>query len=179
MRILKVIIFLLLASNSSFGQELRESQLIDFFDMTFKDYFNSKDSTIHDYYILSDSVPSGIKTDYDKFKIHLIDYNQAYPLIKKDIISSLYWARCRQISADTIDIVIGGWSVNFERVFRIQNIDGKRKIVTKNYNFAAWCGGTLGYIPQGRFLYLTELDKWNYVTEKTIIDNKLKKYKTE
>jgi hypothetical protein len=36
--------------------------------------------------------------------------------------------------------------------------------------------GTLGYIPQGRFIYLTELDKWDYITEKTIIENKLKKY---
>jgi hypothetical protein len=177
MKISGLLIVILLCAHNSFGQDLSKQQQIDFFNLTIKDYFDSKDSTQNAFYILSDSIPSGIKTDYDKFKIHLIDYNQAYPLIKKDKISSLYWARCKKVSSDTVDIVIGGWSVDFERVLKIQKTDGKRKLVTKNYNFAAWCGGTLGYIPQGRFIYLTELDKWDYITEKTIIDNKLKKYK--
>lgn len=176
MKIAGLLIVVFVFANNLYGQALDEKQQIDFFNQTFKDYFSTKDSTQIDYFILTDSIPNGIKTDYDKFNIHVIDYGQAYPLIRKKIISSLYWARCKKISNDTIDIVIGCWSVNFERVLRIHKIDGKRKLVTKNYNFAAWCGGTLGYIPQGRFIYLTELDKWDYITEKTIIENKLKKY---
>ena len=177
MKSVGLLIVIIVFANNLIGQELDKRRQIDFFNQTFKDYFGNKDSTKNDYYILRDSIPDGIKTDYDKFRIHVIDYGQAYPLIKKDIISSLYWARCKHISNDTIDIVIGGWSVDFERVLRIQKIDGKRKLITKNYNFAAWCGGTLGYIPQGRFVYLPEQDSWNYITEKTIIDNKLEKYK--
>ncbi len=125
MKIARLLIVILLFANNSFGQELSEEQRVEFFNQSFNDYFNSKDSTKLDFYILADSIPNGIKTDYDKFNIHLVDYNNAYPLIKKDIISSLYWARCRQISVDTIDIVIGGWSVDFERVFRFEKIEGK------------------------------------------------------
>lgn len=177
MKISGLLIVILIFANNSFGQELSKKQQIDFFNLTIKDYFDSKDSTQNDFYVLSDSIPPEIETDFDKFKIHLIDYNQAYPLIRKNRISSLYWVRCKKISNDTVDIVIGGWTVDFERVLRIQKIYGKRKLVTKNYNFAAWCGGTLGYIPQGRFIYLTKLDKWDYISEKTIIDNKLKEHK--
>lgn len=169
--------FILLFTLNSYSQQVNDSLIIGFFNKTFTDYFISRDSLLHDFYILNDSVPYDVKTDYKDFKLHLIDYNQAYPLIKKDEISSLYWARLKQISVDTVDIVIGGWTVDFERVFRFQKIKGKRKIVLRNYNFAAWCGGTLGYIPQGRFVYLPELDKWDYIPERTIIDNKLKKYR--
>ncbi len=175
MKIARLFIVILLFANNSFGQELSEEQKVEFFNQSLNDYFSSKDSTKLDFYILADSIPNGIKTDYEKFKIHLINYSQAYPLIKKDIISSLYWARCEKISNDTIDIIIGGWAVSFERVLRVQKIEGKRKLVTKNYNFAAWCGGTLGYIPQGRFIYKTKLEKWTHISEKEMIEDKLKK----
>ena len=174
-----LLILIKLISINSFGQELNEKLKIDFFNQTFIDYFDARDLAKSEYYILSDSIPDGIKTDFENFKIHLIEYDQAYPLIKKNKISSLYWARCKQISVDTIDIVIGGWAVEFERVFRIQKIEDKRRLVTKNYNFAAWSRGTLGYIPQGRFIYSTELDDWSYITEKVLIENKLEKYRTE
>jgi hypothetical protein len=179
MKISGLLIPIMFITINSFGQELNEKLKIDFFNQTFTDFFDTRDLTKSEYYILSDSIPDGIKTDFENFKIYLIDYNQAYSLIKKDIISSLYWARCKQISVDTIDIVIGGWTVEFERVFRIQKIEDKRRLVTKNYNFAAWSRGTLGYIPQGRFIYSTELDEWNYITEKILIENKLEKYRTE
>lgn len=159
------------------SQDLSDNQLANFFNQTFKDYFSQKDSLSKDFYILKDSFPPSVLTDYKNFELHFIEYSQAYPLIKKNEISALYWANSKQISKDTIDILIGGWTVDFERVFRIQRIDGKRKLVLRNYNFVAWCGGTLGYIPQGRFVYLSELDKWDYISEKQIIDYTLKKYK--
>lgn len=170
MKIAGLLIMIFVFSNILYGQLLDNKQHIDFFNQTFKEYFGTKDSTISDYYILSDSIPNGIQTDYGKFKIHVIDYEQAYPLIKKNIIYSLYKANCKHISRDTVDIVIGGWSVDFERILRIQKIDGKKKLITQNYNFVAWCGGTFGYIPQGRFIYSIELDKWNFISEKALID---------
>lgn len=179
MKIAGTLTLLLLINSNSFGQDLSGKLQIDFLNRTFSDYFDSRSSTKNEFYILSDSIPSGIKTDFDNFKIHLIDYNQAYPLIEKDIISSLYWARIKQTSVDTVDIVIGGWSVDYGRVFRIRKIDGKRRLVTKNYNFKAWTGGTLGYIPQGRFVYSTELDEWSYIPEKLIVQSKLKKHRLE
>jgi len=44
----------------------------------------------------------------------------------------------KQINSDTIDIIIGGWTVDFERVFRFEKIEGKRRLVLRNYSFAAW-----------------------------------------
>ena len=108
---------ILLLTLNSYSQQLNDSLIIGFFNKTFTDYFIVRDSLLHDFYILNDSVPHEVKTDYKDFVLHLVDYNQAYPLIKKDKISSLYWARLKQISVDTVDIIIGGWTVDFERIF--------------------------------------------------------------
>ena len=177
MKIIRLLIIVLGIANNLFGQVFDKEKKVEFFNLTFKDYFTTIDSTTNHYYVLKDSLPDGIKTDYDKFKIHFITYPQAFPLIRKKNISALYKARCTVISKDTVDIVIWGWSVDFKRVLRIEKINGKKKIITKNYNFAVWCRGTLGYIPQGRFVYASEAGSWNYITEKSIVKNKLEDYK--
>ena len=164
---------MMISLGSLHSQNLSDSLLINFFDRTFSDYFLGLNSQKKDFYILKDSIPEKVATDYEKFTLHLVDYTQAYPLIKEKKISSLFWARKKQINTNTIDIVIGGWSVNYERVFRIQKIEGKRKLILRNYNFVAWNGGTLGYIPQGQFIYNTEMQNWVYFTEKEMIDEKL------
>ncbi|MEA4937928.1 MAG: hypothetical protein VB102_15015 [Paludibacter sp.] len=174
-----ILILMVICFGDLYSQELSDSLLIDFFNKTFNDYYQQRDSVTKDFYILKDSIPEKVTTDFNNFKLHLVDYSQAYPLIKKNKISALYWARYKQISTDTIDIVIGGWTVNFERAFRIKKIDGKRKLILNNYNFAAWCGGTLGYIPQGRFIYNTELKSWSYLTEICLIKEKREKYRNK
>jgi len=79
----------------------------------------------------------------------------------------------RIISPDTIDIIVGGWTVTFERVFRIQKVGGKRKLVLRNYNFAAWDGGPLGYIPESRFIFNPDSNEWTYLTAKQLIKMRL------
>jgi hypothetical protein len=162
------------------SQSISEIQLTDFFNLTFKDYFaQRKDSSTHDYYLLKDSIPTNVMTDYQNFKLHLVDYPQSYSLIKKKKISSLYWARMKQINRDTIDIVIGGWTVDFDRVFRIQKVDGKRKLVLRNYNFAAWDGAPIGYIPESRFIYDPNNKIWKRLSSKFLIEERFKKMRNE
>ena len=165
----------------SFGnlnsQNLTDSLLVDFFNKTFDDYF-TKQKTYYpltkDFYLRKDStVPDNVKIDFTNFKLHLLEKYQEYPLIKKGKISELYSARTKHISVDTIDIVIGGWTVNYKRVFKIKKIEGKRKLITGNYNFALWCGGTMGYIPEGRLIYDTELKEWKYITRSEIVNEKI------
>jgi hypothetical protein len=155
------------------SQTISDELIIGFFNKTFSNYFEQRDSIYKDFYILKDSVPEKIQVTYQDFKLHLIDYSQAYPLIKKHKISSLFWARMRIISPDTIDIIVGGWTVNFERVLRIQKVDGKRKLVLRNYNFVAWDGGTIGYIPESRFIFNPDSKVWIYLTTKQLIKKRL------
>jgi hypothetical protein len=177
---ISILILILISFGDVYSQDLSDKNLTDFFNQTFKDYFGQRDSLkkeSQEYYILRDSVTTDIVTEYENFKFHLIDNTESYPLIKKGKISALFWAKYKQISIDTGDIVIGGWSVNFERVFRIQKVEGKRRVILRNYNFAAWCGGTLGYIPEGRLVYDYELGDWKYLTQKSVIDEKMARYR--
>jgi hypothetical protein len=65
MKIAGLLIVVFVFANNLYGQALDEKQQIDFFNQTFKDYFSTKDSTQIDYFILTDSIPNGIKTDYE------------------------------------------------------------------------------------------------------------------
>jgi len=171
-----IIAAFLFGSIRSFSQQLSDSLIIEFLNKTFCDYFVSIDSGNHDFYILNDSIPNGLMTEYKDFELYFVDYDQALSLIRKDKVSSLYKVRLNQISIDTVDIVIGGWTVDFKRVFRCHKIEGKGKLVLDSYNFAIWCGGTFGYIPQGRFVFSPELDTWGYISQTEFIDDKFKKY---
>jgi hypothetical protein len=105
MKILVIISSLILTISIDLkSQNISRIQLTDFFNLTFEDYFAKRDSLTHDYYLFKDSIPTNVTTDYQNFKLHLVDYPQAYPLIKKKKISSLYWARMKQANSDTIDI---------------------------------------------------------------------------
>ena len=96
-------------------------------------------------------------------------------MIKKGKISALFWASNKCISVDTIDINIGGWTVKFKRGLYIKKIEGKRKLFRGMYYWSAWCRGTMGYIPTGRFIYNTKSKEWIYIIEQDIIKEKIKR----
>jgi hypothetical protein len=157
-----------------YSQNIAETRLDSFYIQTINDYFNrdSINGKSKDYFVLKDSIPASIIEYFSHSSIHFIGYSEAYPLIKADSITALYWIRKKCISQDTTDISIGGWTVDFERVLKLKKINGKLRLITKNYNFSAWCGGTLGYIPQGRLIYNAQSSSWQYISEKTIIEEK-------
>ena len=169
------IAILILGYCKFFAQEPSEVRLNQFFIQTLNDYFGNRDSLNNkpgQYYILRDSIPIKVIEYFKDSTLYFVSYADAYPLIKDDVISELYWANYKQFNLDTFDISIGGWSVDFEHVFRFQKVEGKLHLITKNYNFSAWCGGTIGYIPQGRLIFDHDSNDWRYITEKSIIDQK-------
>jgi hypothetical protein len=158
-----------------FSQKLSDNQLNTFYVQTFNDYFSYRDSLkakSMQYYILKDSIPDKIIEHFSNSNLHFVSYSEAYPLIRASSISALYWVRQKQLSIDTLDITIGGWTVDFERMFRLKKVEGKLKLITKNYHFSAWCGGTLGYIPQGRLVFDYISNDWVYIAEKSIVNQK-------
>jgi hypothetical protein len=92
-------------------------------------------------------------------------------------MSELYTPSAEHISKDTIDIVISIHSVRFKKCFRIEKIEGKRKLITGNYFFGLQCGGDMGYIPEGRFIYDIETNEWKYITERELRDERLEEIK--
>ena len=166
--------FIMLSFGSTKSQNLTDSILINFFNNTFYDYFSKLNTSTNNFYVLKDSIPERVTTDYPNFKLHFVDYSQAYPLIKKGRISELFWAKSESVGVDTVDITIGGWTTAYKRVAIIRSNEGKRKLVFRNYQFSAWSGGTLSYIPQGRFIFDQKLKIWKYFTEQDIINEKIK-----
>ncbi len=151
-----------------FSQELTEELIVDFYNQTYMDYFNQQKQTYEktDFYIQRDSLQPLTQSEFTDFNLHFVNKQQEQELIKKNKISELYWTKINQISKDTIDILISGWTVDY-----------KRKFLKKGtFEYAAWCGGTNGYVPQARFVLNKKTAKWDYITEKEIIDRIITEY---
>ena len=65
------------------------------------------------------------------------------------------------IAPDTIDINLISWDIKFKW--------GKAAIGVE-------CGGTMGYIPDGRFIFNATSRKWDYYSYDYIYSEKIKKY---
>ena len=169
-----LILLLFILPAISFGQNLNDSLLVVFYNITLTDYFS--DSFPH-----PDQKKFGcllIKTDFqttkliksrgpNKFK-YVNDYTHQNKVLvwpyRRNIGRSLYWINHKIIGADTLDVNIGGWTIE--------------KVSRKKINLAAWCGGTMGYIPDGRFIYDKYSDKWTFTTSIEIIEEKSSELKS-
>jgi hypothetical protein len=168
-----LIVFLIILPTISFGQNLNDSLLVTFYNKTLTYYF-------------SDSIPHPdqkkfacllVKTDFqtarliksigpNKFKYVNDNTHQNKVLVwpyRRNNGRSLYWINHKLIGNDTLDVNIGGWTL--EQVRR------------KKMNIAAWCGGTMGYIPTGRFIYNKVTGIWLFTTSSEIIAQKKEEYK--
>lgn len=154
-----------------FSQELTEELIVEFYNQTYMDYFNQQKQTYEktDFYIQRDSLQPLIQSEFADFNLHFVNKQQEQELIKKNKISELYWTKINHVSKDTIDILISGWTVDY-----------KRKFLKKGtFEYAAWCGGTNGYVPQARFVLNKKTAKWDYITEKEIIDSIITEYQNK
>lgn len=163
-----IIIFIIIGfSVDLISQELNRETIVDLYNQTFMDFFSKKASSTEsiEFFIQTDSSQINIQTDFDDFKIHFVTEEESKRLIKKNKISELYWTKINEISKDTIDLKIGGWTVDY-----------KRKFFNGNFTFAAWSGGTSGYVPQGRFIYNHKTQNWKFNSEKEILDRRITEY---
>jgi hypothetical protein len=158
MRVRITILWLIALPNISFGQIVNDSLLATFYNKTLSCFF--PDSITH-----KDQLRFGnvlVKTDFDaKYlikttgKINLKYFNDPTPVHavlkkphKKNKGRSVYWIKHKTIGTDTIDVNIGGWTV--------------LKYQHRHLHLAAWCGGDMGYIPEGRFIFDKEKRNWRF-----------------
>ncbi|MEM6804635.1 MAG: hypothetical protein AAF696_24760, partial [Bacteroidota bacterium] len=93
-------------------------------------------------------------------RIKFID--QGDPLdqyFKEGEVRNIYTVFHETISWDTIDVII------IERKLKVEN--GKKLILIS-------CGGTLGYIPDGRFIFDPQTYNWNFQSRNDIVEEKIK-----
>jgi hypothetical protein len=64
------------------------------------------------------------------------------------------------LANDTIDVNIGSWIVE--------------KANKRYLNLGSICGGRMGYIPDGRFIYNRANDTWEFINRREIINQKIK-----
>jgi hypothetical protein len=157
----------------SFGQNLNDSILMSFYNKTLTYYFS-------DSITLPDQKKFGcllVKIDIETSSLiknrgpnKFLYFNDSTE--KNKILSwpyrrnngrSIYRINHKLIGRDTVDIIIGGWTI--EEASR------------KKLFLGVWCGGTLGYIPEGRFIYNKASDKWIFTTSGEIMEQEILKFK--
>jgi hypothetical protein len=121
-------------------------------------------------YILESELTRNLKTEFKDFTVRYVTQQQAIDEFVKteDRTGSLEKIFVTQLQ-DTINIDIGGWAV---RVTKVKYKKGK--VIPVHANFAASCGGTLGYIPTCRFVYDRTTNSWTRNTWQQTADGKMK-----
>jgi hypothetical protein len=102
------------------------------------------------------------ETKYLKFKYVSLDkeneYKKHIKTLKNRQYRMIYFLKYTFLSIDTIDITISSSNIY--------------KGGEKGYEIAVSCRGTIGYIPQGRFIYDKKRDEWDFILGKTILNEK-------
>jgi len=172
-RLLKILTILL--PTISFGQSINDSLLSTFYNKTISLYF--ADSSINNHHPEFENIL--LQTDFDKARlIKYLDKNKftyfdsntdKHSILekpfKKNNGRNIYWVNHKVLHNDTVDINIGGWTLN--------------NVTKKTMSLGAWCGGTMGYIPDGRFIFDNVSNYWVFVSRQEIINQKVTKWKKE
>ena len=121
--------------------------------------------------MIPDSLPKNAPTKFDGFKIQYVTEDELIDRLSTDKrdFTSYDFIKINNISSDTIDINIGGPSINVKKVLKIR----KGRIITREVNYLAGCGGTMGYIPTARFIFDKEKNKWTFKDYEDILEEKL------
>lgn len=150
-------IILILFSQLSFSQKFEEIDINEFYKVTLESYLSDIKNNDSNIYIKSDS--NFILTT-DSIKFNFVTKDQEYYLIKKHKSLDLYWIEMTTPAQDTIEMRIGGWSAEYEKPF-----------LRKGYfKYGVWCGGTMGDISQGQFIYNRKNNVWTFKPYQQIVD---------
>ncbi|WP_192821956.1 hypothetical protein [Rufibacter sp. LB8] len=166
---------LMIVCRFGYGQELNRIELLNFYDSVISDYYSRGlfNKTSQENLLLSDSLPNGLRLRYPNFTLKPVTEEAGLNIIEstKGKSGRLNKISLKKISPDTLDLVIVGWGVTIERVFKIH----KGRVITKSINMAYGCGGTMGYIPDGRLVYNKNRDKWEYHPYSVLLEKKREK----
>ena len=151
------------------GQDLNDSLLTTFYNLTLNSYFS--DTAVHEDQEKFGSIL--IQTDLDTSKLvkniganSFLFYSSKTPeqqMLSKPYKNhkdrSIYRIEHKSYGQDTIDVNIGGWTIG--------------DVNKKHISLGRWCGGTMGYIPDGRFAYSIQKGTWIFITGQKIMEQKL------
>lgn len=164
MRVLLLSLFLLIPLYS-FGQNVTDSLLATFYNKTLSISFSNTRKKEFDNRIF-------IKTEFDTSlliqqnnlnQFIFFDKKTSYRSVlskpfKKNAGKTIYWINHKFFGTDTVDINIGSWII--------------KSMSRKKISLGANCGGTMGYIPDSRFIFDRNTKKWNLTTGKEIRERK-------
>lgn len=163
MKLILTILTLFAITGQTVAQE--SNSLTNMYFSTIEYYFDSiqgKDLIIISD-TLSDLLPDNINKNHIKF---YSDIDQALVDRKKGTFT-IYWINHKRIGKDTVDVNIGGWTGKVNKGLFFTN----GKLSLKKFELAAWCGGTMGYIPTQRFVNLN--NEMKVITSAQIIEAQL------
>jgi hypothetical protein len=169
-----ITILIIILPTISFGQDINDSLLTTFYNNTIALYFSDtsfSNKTKFDRILLQTDFDTTKLIKYsglNKFKYFDSKTNKHSVLdkpFKKNNGRNIYCVNHKIIQQDTIDINIGGWTIE--------------SVTKKTMSLGAWCGGTMGYIPDGRFIFDKEKKTWTFVSGQEIINQKMSLWKKE
>jgi hypothetical protein len=162
-----ITILIIILPKVSFGQDINDSLITTFYNKTIALYFSetsfSNKTKFERILLLTDFDTIGLikYSDLNKFKYFDSKTNKHSVLdhpFKINNGRNIYWVNHKILEQDTIDINIGGWTIE--------------NVTKKTMSLSAWCGGTMGYIPDGRFIFEKEKKTWTFVSRQEIINQK-------
>ncbi|PVY40252.1 hypothetical protein [Pontibacter virosus] len=153
-----------------FGQELTRKELLSFYESAISDYYSQTffNQTNREHLILNDSLPEGLRVKYPNFILFPVTEREGIKKIErtKGKSGTLNKITLKEISPDTMDIIINNWSVTVKRVLKIH----EGRLITKNINYAFGCGGTMGYVPEARLVYNRSIKQWEYFSKAALLE---------
>ncbi|MCA0383078.1 MAG: hypothetical protein LCH58_13005 [Bacteroidetes bacterium] len=166
MKFVATIILTLFLSDTSFGQKFPQTLVDSLCNVTIEYYYTDFAKPLDSVealsykpsnaFILKSELTPNLQTKFKDFTVLYVTQREALEeFVKtKNRTGSLEKLFVTQLQ-DTINIDIGGWAV---RVTKVKYKNGKA--IPVNSNFAASCGGTLGYIPTCRFVFDRTTNSW-------------------
>jgi len=180
MKFIAATILTLFFCDTSFGQKYPQTLVDSFCNVTIEYYYTDFAKPLDSVealtykprnpFILKSELTPNLQTKFKDFTVRYVTQQEALEeFVKtKNRTGSLEKLFVTQLQ-DTINIDVGGWAV---RVTKVKYKNGKA--IPVNSNFAAGCGGTLGYIPTCRFVYDKTTNSWTRHTWQETADAKMK-----
>jgi hypothetical protein len=154
------------------GQQLTDSLLTTFYNKTLTLYFSDTTSRKEDMKYSCMLVETNfditrlVKTVGTKRLRYYNNKTSVIPLLdrplKKNIGRGIYWVSHDTIAQDTIEINMGGWTIG--------------NVKKKSIALGIWCGGTMGHIAAGRFVYDRSNQNWTFISGHQILQAKMDEF---
>ena len=170
MKILLLFILTIAVSSTTIGQTYPQALVDNFCNSTIEFYYTEFAKPTDSIeaasfkpespFITKSDITKNLRTRYDNFNVCFLTQQEVLEKISltKSRTGSLDKIVVTQLK-DTINIDIVGWAIT---VTQVKFVKGRPTNI--HSNFAASCGGTLGYIPTCRFVYDKVKNSWTRYT---------------